>query len=309
MSFLSVRGLARRAVYVPWVPIPEGRMAGAARPRRDVRHRHPGPHPDAPTVLLLHAVGCTGMLTWFPASARCRERYRVVTLDQRWHGRGIKSEEFSLLRLRRRRRRGDRRARPRATRSSPATRWARSSPSGSGASTPTGSPGWCSAPPPTASGDRRPSGSSTRAWSSRWSAPAASPGRVRRCARRARPAEALDLTPADIHDWALGSSAAPARGPSARPSPRSAATTRARGCRRIDVPTAVVVTNARPGDPARRASSPWPAGSPARRSTTSPPATPCCVLESELFVPGLPRGGRHRQRPPPRLRRGGREVG
>lgn len=44
----------------------------------------------------LHAVGCTGMLTWFPAVGALRERDRVVTFDQRWHGRGIVSEHFSL---------------------------------------------------------------------------------------------------------------------------------------------------------------------------------------------------------------------
>jgi pimeloyl-ACP methyl ester carboxylesterase len=47
-------------------------------------------------LLLLHAVGCTGLLTWFPAIPELSKRYRVVTLDQRWHGQGIMSEEFSL---------------------------------------------------------------------------------------------------------------------------------------------------------------------------------------------------------------------
>ena len=55
----------------------------------------PGPG-GAPTVLLLHAVGCTGMLTWFPAVAELSKRYRVVVFDQRWHGRGIQSDRFSL---------------------------------------------------------------------------------------------------------------------------------------------------------------------------------------------------------------------
>jgi pimeloyl-ACP methyl ester carboxylesterase len=55
----------------------------------------PGP-PGAPTLLLLHAVGCTGLLTWFPAIPELVKKYRVVTLDQRWHGQGIMSAEFSL---------------------------------------------------------------------------------------------------------------------------------------------------------------------------------------------------------------------
>ena len=56
----------------------------------------PGPHPDSPTLLLLHALGCTGLLTWYPTIEPFSRRYRVVTLDQRWHGQGIRSEEFSL---------------------------------------------------------------------------------------------------------------------------------------------------------------------------------------------------------------------
>lgn len=56
----------------------------------------PEGRPDAPTVILLHAVGCTGMLTWFPVIAVLTERFRVVTFDQRWHGQGIVSEEFAL---------------------------------------------------------------------------------------------------------------------------------------------------------------------------------------------------------------------
>lgn len=51
---------------------------------------------DAPAVVLLHAVGCTGLLTWFPVIDTLSQRYRVVTFDQRWHGRGIQSERFSL---------------------------------------------------------------------------------------------------------------------------------------------------------------------------------------------------------------------
>jgi pimeloyl-ACP methyl ester carboxylesterase len=46
--------------------------------------------------VLLHAVGCTGLLTWFPSIEPLSRRYRVVTMDQRWHGRGIQSPEFSL---------------------------------------------------------------------------------------------------------------------------------------------------------------------------------------------------------------------
>lgn len=56
----------------------------------------PGPTPDAPTLLLMHGIATTGPLTWFSVLSELSERYRVVTFDQRWHGRGIRSEEFTL---------------------------------------------------------------------------------------------------------------------------------------------------------------------------------------------------------------------
>ncbi len=56
----------------------------------------PGPASESPTIVLLHALGCTGLLTWFPGIEPLSRRYRVVTLDLRWHGQGIQSEEFSL---------------------------------------------------------------------------------------------------------------------------------------------------------------------------------------------------------------------
>ena len=55
----------------------------------------PGP-PGAPTLILLHALGCTAALSWFPSIQQLSKHYRVVTFDQRWHGRGIRSPEFRL---------------------------------------------------------------------------------------------------------------------------------------------------------------------------------------------------------------------
>lgn len=96
MPVLSPRALVRRRVYMPWTPIPPGRVV--ALPGRGTTYvtDTPGPGPDSPTVVLLHAVGCTGLLTWFPAIDDLSRRYRVVTLDLRWHGQGITSDEFSL---------------------------------------------------------------------------------------------------------------------------------------------------------------------------------------------------------------------
>ncbi|WP_410639852.1 alpha/beta fold hydrolase [Amycolatopsis sp. lyj-346] len=51
---------------------------------------------DAPAIVLLHSVACTGLLTWYPALTRLARHHRVVVFDQRWHGRGIRSPEFRL---------------------------------------------------------------------------------------------------------------------------------------------------------------------------------------------------------------------
>jgi pimeloyl-ACP methyl ester carboxylesterase len=44
--------------------------------------------------VLLHALGCTSYLSWYPVLAELSEHYRVVLFDQRWHGRGIRSPRF-----------------------------------------------------------------------------------------------------------------------------------------------------------------------------------------------------------------------
>lgn len=51
---------------------------------------------DAPTVVLLHSVLTTGLLCWYPTVGALNRRYRVITLDARWHGRGIRSDTFAL---------------------------------------------------------------------------------------------------------------------------------------------------------------------------------------------------------------------
>jgi pimeloyl-ACP methyl ester carboxylesterase len=54
----------------------------------------PGPTPTAPTVVLLHALGCTAYLSWAMSIGELSRSYRVITMDQRWHGRGIRSPRF-----------------------------------------------------------------------------------------------------------------------------------------------------------------------------------------------------------------------
>lgn len=94
---VSPLDLVRRQVYLPWAPIPSGNLVelpgrGGSTYVTDT----PGPDPAAPTVVLLHALGCTGLLTWFAAIRPLSKRFRVVTLDQRWHGQGIRGRDFSL---------------------------------------------------------------------------------------------------------------------------------------------------------------------------------------------------------------------
>jgi pimeloyl-ACP methyl ester carboxylesterase len=92
----SLPTLLREMVDVPEVVVPKGRWLDLPGRGRTWLTDVPGPTPDAPAVILLHAVGCTGMLTWFPVIEQLSARYRVVIFDQRWHGRGIISEHFSI---------------------------------------------------------------------------------------------------------------------------------------------------------------------------------------------------------------------
>lgn len=95
MLVASPRQIVRRLVHLPPTEIPPGYLLELPGRGRTYVTDVPGPR-GAPTVLLLHAVGCTGMLTWFRTVEALSRRYRVVTFDQRWHGRGISSEKFSL---------------------------------------------------------------------------------------------------------------------------------------------------------------------------------------------------------------------
>lgn len=91
----GLRGMADGVT--PDVPVPPpGRPV--ALPDRGTTHvlDLPGPTPDAPTLLLMHGIATTGPLTWFSVLDDLRQHYRVVTFDQRWHGRGIHSADFTL---------------------------------------------------------------------------------------------------------------------------------------------------------------------------------------------------------------------
>jgi pimeloyl-ACP methyl ester carboxylesterase len=92
----AARLLVRRAVKLPPVEaVPRGRMVRLAEGSTFVVDV-PGPSRNAPTIVLLHALGCTAYLTWFGVLAELAKTHRVVTLDLRWHGRGIRSPRFRI---------------------------------------------------------------------------------------------------------------------------------------------------------------------------------------------------------------------
>jgi len=45
---------------------------------------------NAPTLLLLHGLGATGLLNWGPVLGSLGRRYRVLVVDHRGHGRGMR---------------------------------------------------------------------------------------------------------------------------------------------------------------------------------------------------------------------------
>lgn len=56
----------------------------------------PGPRADAPAVLLLHGLGATARLNWGRCFRPLTEHFRVVSLDHRGHGSGLRTRRFRL---------------------------------------------------------------------------------------------------------------------------------------------------------------------------------------------------------------------
>jgi 3-oxoadipate enol-lactonase len=88
--------LTNRLFALPQVDIPTGEMVDLPDRGSTYVVDLPGPSRDAATVLLLHPLGCTGLLGWFPSLQHLSAEYRVVVMDQRWHGQGICSDRFRL---------------------------------------------------------------------------------------------------------------------------------------------------------------------------------------------------------------------
>jgi pimeloyl-ACP methyl ester carboxylesterase len=90
---LDMLGRVLKAAPVP--DLPAGRMLELPG-RGSTYVVDTGGSDDRPPLILLHALACTGLLTWYPCLEALRRRYRVVVYDQRWHGQGIRDGRFHL---------------------------------------------------------------------------------------------------------------------------------------------------------------------------------------------------------------------
>ena len=72
--------------------VPEGREVELPGRGTTFVRELPGPSPKAPTVVLLHGLAATGGLNWFSCFGDLSERFRVVAVDHRGHGRGIRGQ-------------------------------------------------------------------------------------------------------------------------------------------------------------------------------------------------------------------------
>jgi pimeloyl-ACP methyl ester carboxylesterase len=74
----------------PWLP--PGRVVSLPGRGRTFIRELPGPSPDnGPTVVLLHGLAATADVNWFTAYEALGRRFRVVAMDHRGHGRGIRT--------------------------------------------------------------------------------------------------------------------------------------------------------------------------------------------------------------------------
>jgi 3-oxoadipate enol-lactonase len=78
----------------PWL-LPGGPLELPGRGTTFVRLRRAAA--GEPTVLLLHGLGVTADANWFPAYPPLAERFGVVAIDHRGHGRGIRADRAVRL--------------------------------------------------------------------------------------------------------------------------------------------------------------------------------------------------------------------
>ena len=80
-----------RVANAPWT---DRDIELPGRGRTSIREVH-GPQ-GAPTLVLLHGLAATGRLNWFATLRSLSERFRVIVVDHRGHGRGIRTHHFRL---------------------------------------------------------------------------------------------------------------------------------------------------------------------------------------------------------------------
>lgn len=89
----TAAGIRSRAAPAADVPaLPPGRSVQLARRGTTFIRETSGP-PGAPVVILLHGWGSTADLTWNRSYQALARQYRVIALDHRGHGRGIKTRQ------------------------------------------------------------------------------------------------------------------------------------------------------------------------------------------------------------------------
>ena len=71
--------------------LPDGRRVHLPGRGRTFVRETPAPYPSAPTLLLLHGWTANADLNWFSTFGALQTQFRVVAIDHRGHGRGIRS--------------------------------------------------------------------------------------------------------------------------------------------------------------------------------------------------------------------------
>jgi pimeloyl-ACP methyl ester carboxylesterase len=90
MAIVEEAGAGSPAAVPPGPPLPLGRRIVLRGRGTTFVRELPGP-PGAPTVLLLHGWMASGGLNWFQTFDGLGEHFRVIAMDMRGHGRGIRS--------------------------------------------------------------------------------------------------------------------------------------------------------------------------------------------------------------------------
>src|SRR4051812_24416792 len=75
--------------------VPEGRFVELPGRGTTFIREAQGP-PGAPTFVLLHGLSATGGLNWVWSFQALATRYRVIAIDHRGHGHGMRTRQFKL---------------------------------------------------------------------------------------------------------------------------------------------------------------------------------------------------------------------